>query len=90
MNKHVQIRNVSPALHRRLKMRAAQQGMTLSDYLRRELELIARLPTLKEWTEMVRSQESSTLSPEEIVEAIHAAREDHDRKFEAGDNRRQG
>ena len=38
MAKMIQIRHVPDALHRRLRARAALAGMTLSDYLRRELE----------------------------------------------------
>jgi plasmid stability protein len=46
MSKMIQIRNVPDALHRALRARAAIAGMTLSDYLRSELEQsIDRLPT---------------------------------------------
>ncbi len=38
MAKMIQIRHVPDALHRRLRARAALAGMTLSDYLRQELE----------------------------------------------------
>jgi plasmid stability protein len=37
----IQIRHVPDRLHRRLKARAAATGMTLSDYLRAELERVA-------------------------------------------------
>jgi antitoxin FitA len=45
----IQIRNVPDELHRELKVRAAQSGMTLSDYLLRELSTLAVRPTMKEW-----------------------------------------
>jgi plasmid stability protein len=48
MAKMVQIRNVPDALHRKLKVRAAQAGMTLSDYLLAEIERLAALPTREE------------------------------------------
>ena len=48
MTKMIQIRNVPDDLHRRLKVRAAQEGMTLSDYLLSEVEQIAEKPTLRE------------------------------------------
>jgi plasmid stability protein len=48
MSKMIQIRNVPDDLHRRLKVRAAQQGMTLSDYLLGEIERIADTPTIDE------------------------------------------
>ena len=41
MSKMIQIRHVPDALHRRLRARAAMAGMSLSDYLRRELEFAA-------------------------------------------------
>jgi plasmid stability protein len=37
MAKMIQIRHVPDSLHRRLRMRAALAGMSLSDYLRLEL-----------------------------------------------------
>ena len=44
----VQIRNVPTALHRELKARAALEGMSLSEYLLRELQHVAERPTLQE------------------------------------------
>ncbi len=41
MSKMVQIRNVPEVLHRKLKVRAAHSGQTLSDYLLAELERLA-------------------------------------------------
>ena len=45
MPKTVQIRNVPDALHRKLKVRAADSGRTLSDYLLAELERLTARPT---------------------------------------------
>jgi len=42
---NIQIRNVPPALHRELKVRAAHADMTLSDYLLRLVERDAARPT---------------------------------------------
>lgn len=53
---HIQIRNVPPELHRKLKVRAAEAGMTLSDYLLREIKRIGAVPTMEELAERVRSQ----------------------------------
>lgn len=47
----IQVRNVPETLHRGLKARAATVGMTLSDYLLRELQEIADRPTLAEFRE---------------------------------------
>lgn len=44
----VQIRNVPSELHRELKARAALEGISLSDYLLRELRHALERPTLDE------------------------------------------
>ena len=43
--KMIQIRNVPDSLHRALKSRVALEGMSLSDYLRAEIERLALLCT---------------------------------------------
>jgi len=48
MPKALQVRNVPDGLHRKLKVRAASLGITLSDYARRELEQAVARPTLEE------------------------------------------
>jgi hypothetical protein len=48
MSKMIQIRHVPDPIHRRIKSRAAQSGMTLSDYLRAEIERLAVLPSREE------------------------------------------
>jgi len=44
----IQIRNVPGALHRRLKLRAALAGMSLSNYLLNEIRQVAERPTVEE------------------------------------------
>lgn len=51
MSKMIQIRNVPEDLHRALKARAARLGMSLSDYLLSEMEMVAEKPTLAELLE---------------------------------------
>jgi antitoxin FitA len=48
MPKMIQIRNVPDDLHRKLKVRAAEQGMSLSDYLLAEAERLAATLTPEE------------------------------------------
>jgi antitoxin FitA len=48
MSKMIQVRHVPDGVHRTLKARAAAAGMTLSDYLRVELEQIARQAEIDE------------------------------------------
>jgi len=49
MSKMIQLRNVPDGLHRKLKARAAQAGMSLSDYLLGEIRQVAEQPTLEEF-----------------------------------------
>jgi plasmid stability protein len=53
MPKTIQVRNVPDTLHRRLKSKAAMAGLSLSDYLRREMEDVAERPTMKELAERI-------------------------------------
>ena len=48
MSKMIQIRHVPDALHKRLRARAAMAGMSLSDYLRVELERTSQQLTYSE------------------------------------------
>jgi hypothetical protein len=48
MSRTIQLRNIPGFLHLRLKARATHAGMSLSDYLVRELSKIAEQPTLDE------------------------------------------
>jgi len=45
----IQVRNVPDQLHRQLKIRAAQEGRTLSDYVLDELLVAAGRPTMTQW-----------------------------------------
>jgi plasmid stability protein len=49
MSKMVQIRDVPDQVHSVLKSRAAREGMSLSDFLKRELERSAERPSVLEW-----------------------------------------
>lgn len=57
MSRMIQIRNVPDDVHRALKVRAAQLGMSLSDYLLSEVREIAERPTLHELLERLRERE---------------------------------
>lgn len=48
MSKMIQIRNVPDDLHKKLKIRAVEEGMTLSDLLAREARRLAERPTFAE------------------------------------------
>jgi plasmid stability protein len=61
MSKMVQIRNVPEALHRKLKVRAADSGQTLSDYLLAELERLAARPTREDMLTRLHTRRRVTL-----------------------------
>jgi plasmid stability protein len=65
----VQIRHVPDPLHRKLKARAAQEGMSLSDYLLRGIQRIADRPTLEEIIERLArlSPVSPRVPPTQII-----------------------
>ena len=68
MSKMVQIRNVPEALHRKLKVRAADAGQTLSDYLLAELERLAARPTRDEMLTRLHGRKRVTLkTPAAVV-----------------------
>jgi hypothetical protein len=56
MVKAIQIRNVPVAVHRRLVARAADAGMSLSEFLLSELQELAALPTDDEMRERLRAR----------------------------------
>jgi plasmid stability protein len=69
MSKMVQIRNMPDDIHREMKARAARAGMSLSDYLLREVEHIAARRPLEELLEAHRNRVRPRLSetPAEMV-----------------------
>jgi plasmid stability protein len=58
MSKAIQVRKVPEEVRRTLKARAAREGMSLSDFITRELERAAERPTMLEWLERTRQAES--------------------------------
>jgi antitoxin FitA len=69
MSKMIQIRNVSDSLHRRLRSRATVEGLSLSDFLLKEIQQIAERPTLKELFERLatRTRVKCRVSPAQIL-----------------------
>ena len=74
MSKMVQIRNVPDGLHRKLKVRAAGLGQTLSDYLMAELERLAARPTRDEMLARIHGRKLVTLKTPAAA-AIREARD---------------
>jgi len=60
----IQVRNVPEVLHRTLKARAANAGMSLSDYLLGELREIAERPTLAEFRDRLHTRKPIAVAPD--------------------------
>ncbi len=77
MSKMIQIRNVPDDLHRELKMRASAAGMSMSDYIKRELGRGRRKTTIKEIVARGRERSAEwNLTTQEIVDTIREGRGD--------------
>lgn len=74
MPKMIQLRNVPDDLHRKLKIRAIEANLTLSDYLIREVAAVAERPTLDDLLARIRERGSETLT-ESSADAVRAERE---------------
>jgi plasmid stability protein len=69
----IQLRNVPDDLHKKLKARAAEAGMSLSDYILKDAQKLAERPTMAEWQKKLRKLEP-ILTKETAAEAIRAIR----------------
>ena len=69
MSKMIQLRHVPDALHRKLKTRAAVEGLSLSEFLLREVGRLAERPTLAELRDRLaqRTAVSPRVSPARAV-----------------------
>jgi antitoxin FitA len=77
MPKMIQVRNVPDELHLRLKARALQEGMTLSDFIKRELEKVAaKRMTFEEIDARIAARGPSRVTTQETIEAIREVRGD--------------
>ena len=76
----LQVRHLPDEVHRVLKARAARRGMSLSDYVREELERWAARPTLDEMHERLSHRDlvhgTSPLDPTVDLADVHREREE--------------
>jgi antitoxin FitA len=70
----IQLRNVPDSLHRRLKARAAMEGMSLSDYLIAEVRRAAERPSLGELRQRL-AERTAVEPPVSPAKAVREARE---------------
>lgn len=76
MAKMIQLRNVPDDLHRLLKSRAALEGLSLSDYLLREIRKAAARPSREELLRRLEGRRPV----EPSVSPARAIREERERK----------
>jgi plasmid stability protein len=74
MSRMIQIRHVPDSVHRILKSRATQAGMSLSDYLLVELRKIAERPTMEELRKRLHQREPINLP----ISAAEMVRQERD------------
>ena len=70
----IQIRNVPDDVHRTLKVRAAAEGTSLSDYVLREVTRAARTPTPEELDARIRRRRPAGVSTDDILAARDSGR----------------
>ncbi len=76
MSVMVQIRNVPDEIHRTMKARAAEAGLSLSDYLLKEISIIAKRPTMAEM--VARLEALPPITP--TIDTVDILREERDRR----------
>lgn len=82
MAKMIQIRHVPDALHKQLTVRAAQAGLSLSDYLRTVLEREAQVMTFDDMKARLAALEPVSTT-ESSVDLIKNARAERDAELDA-------
>jgi plasmid stability protein len=69
----IQVRDLPDEVHRALRIKAAEAGLSLSAYLRRELAVLAERKSvaevLAEW-----KGERAEIAPAAVIEAVHEGR----------------
>ena len=76
MSKMIQVRNVPDEMHRALKMSAAAEGISLSDYIKRELGGVTAKASLEEIDARIRARGPSKVKRETIVRILRESRGD--------------
>jgi plasmid stability protein len=76
MPKMIQIRDVPDDVHCVLKARAAREGMSLSDYIKREFQRAAVRPSMQEWLDRTQQAKpiSARISPAQAIRELRESR----------------
>lgn len=78
----LQVRNVPESLHRKLKSRAALEGISLSDYVLRELKRVASYPTREELMARLAALPPVDMAGVDVAELIREGREEREREID--------
>ena len=76
MSKMIQVRNVPDEMHRALKASAAAEGISLSDYIKRELGGVTAKAGLEEINARIDARGPSKVKRETIVRILRESRGD--------------
>lgn len=76
MSKMIQVRNVPDEMHRALKASAAAEGMSLSDYIKRELGGVTSQLSLEEIDARIQARGPSKVKRESIIRILRESRGD--------------
>lgn len=71
----VQIRNVPIDFHRRLKSRAALEGMSMSDYILREMKKSLDRPSRQDVLDRIRARKTPKL-PVDVAKVLREGRDE--------------
>lgn len=76
MNSMIQIRNVPVSTHRRLKARAALEGISMSQFVLREIEKVLATPSRQELLAAIRDLSESELDepPADVLREVRGTR----------------
>ncbi len=78
----IQVKNVPPELHERLRRRARREGRSLSDYILSVLGRDLETPTLREWLEGLSEDEPvAGITGDEIADVIREGRAERDEQI---------
>ncbi len=77
MSKMIQLRLVPDALHKRLKARAAREGLALSDFLIREARKVIERPSPSEMMARLAARDPVPTLPESPAATLRAMRDGH-------------
>ena len=75
MGKMITLRGVPESVYRILKSRAASEGMSLPDFIKRELKRVAERPTMQEWLERTQ-QVKPICGKASVAKLVRALRDD--------------